>query len=397
MLFLITGINGFIAAHTAEQLLAKGHKVRGTIRSNKIDTLSQPAPTALEVVTIDDIASGDFTEALKGVDGVIHIAAPLPGAASREVTFKSAIDGTLNVVRQAQKAGVKKVVVTSTFGTLLHPNHYAAFAGLNFTEENWGGISDEEFDQHKDDPLFIYMTAKTRAEQALWEFAKVNPEMDISTIIPGYVLGPYSRLFVLPKSASAMGTNSWVYEMMNKGRVPNAPNWIVDVRDIARAHAAAALTPFPSQPGSAINPAERRFIINAQSYTWKEAVEHLLKTRPVLNGRFIPLDQIENLPGPVTSLDTTRAKNVLGIDGYIHPETTFEQAVDDLLLVEKNLGQEPVQKVSRVLKTRKTLQKYKKSQKSDPRSLRKPRWLQKLRSSVKNRNLKLNGQFADGQ
>ena len=48
----------------------------------------------------------------------MHVAAPLPGKADAEGSIKTAVEGTLNVVRQAEKAGITKIVVTSTFGNM---------------------------------------------------------------------------------------------------------------------------------------------------------------------------------------------------------------------------------------------------------------------------------------
>ena len=33
----------------------------------------------VEIVVVDDLANGDFTDALRGVSALIHVASPLPG------------------------------------------------------------------------------------------------------------------------------------------------------------------------------------------------------------------------------------------------------------------------------------------------------------------------------
>lgn len=75
---LITGLNGFVAVHTAVRFLKEGWHVRGTIRSQdkaeKVKTLPSLAQGfkdgKVEVVIVKDLIEGDFTEALKGVDAV---------------------------------------------------------------------------------------------------------------------------------------------------------------------------------------------------------------------------------------------------------------------------------------------------------------------------------------
>ncbi len=100
---LVTGLNGFVAVSIALKFLQNGWNVRGTVRSaSKVQsTLSFPALKAfadegkLEVVVFEDLATGDVSKHLQGVNAVsdsitcgkasliayhqiAHIAAPLP-------------------------------------------------------------------------------------------------------------------------------------------------------------------------------------------------------------------------------------------------------------------------------------------------------------------------------
>ncbi|KDR73145.1 hypothetical protein GALMADRAFT_228280 [Galerina marginata CBS 339.88] len=329
-LVLVTGINGFIAGHTAEELLKQGYRVRGTARGAKYDLLVETVKVpGLEFVQVDDIATGSFTEALKGVDAVIHIACPLPGRKDIDETFKSAIDGALNVVRQAQKAGVKKIVVTSSFGCLLSPTHIPAFHGLNLNETNWGVADDEEYEKNKEDKYYVYFTAKIKAEKAVWDFAAQHPELNVATVLPGYVVGPYPKTFPLPTSVATMGTNDFIHTVINKGDPPFAPNWIVDGRDVGKGHVRVLQQlPLPETD-------VKRFIINGATYTWGQVATHLKKAKPEIADRIIALEDIKPLPGVLTTLDTTRAKEILGFTEFIPTEQTIEEGADDILELEK--------------------------------------------------------------
>lgn len=78
---LITGVNGFIASHIADQFLTFGYKVRGTTRSLEknawISTLfnQKYGPGNFELVAVPDMgAQGAFVRAVKGVSAVVHTA-----------------------------------------------------------------------------------------------------------------------------------------------------------------------------------------------------------------------------------------------------------------------------------------------------------------------------------
>jgi len=116
----ITGASGYVGSHVAQYALTSGYPARLVARKGKIDQLRDfyNNNERVDVVPIDDIASGDFTYALKGVGAVIHVAAPLSGRENPKGMLNSAVNGTLNVVRQAAAAGVKRIVVTASLAAL---------------------------------------------------------------------------------------------------------------------------------------------------------------------------------------------------------------------------------------------------------------------------------------
>ena len=68
-LVLITGISGFVATHVALEFLKNGHRVRGTVRSQEKADLVKKTPVfepfvdQLSFVVVEDLVTGDFTEA----------------------------------------------------------------------------------------------------------------------------------------------------------------------------------------------------------------------------------------------------------------------------------------------------------------------------------------------
>lgn len=76
-LILITGANGYIASHIVNQLLKLGYRVRGTVRNEKpwLNKLfSKYGEGTFETVIVPEITiDGAFDEAVKGVDGIMHV------------------------------------------------------------------------------------------------------------------------------------------------------------------------------------------------------------------------------------------------------------------------------------------------------------------------------------
>lgn len=70
---LVTGINGFIGSHVADQFLAAGYDVRGTTRTLEKGQIIKKTLTErhgdgrVEIIAVPDISSdGAFDEAVKG-------------------------------------------------------------------------------------------------------------------------------------------------------------------------------------------------------------------------------------------------------------------------------------------------------------------------------------------
>lgn len=121
---LVSGASGYLAAHVIYQLLDKGYKVRGTVRSlkdtKKVDKLLTFHPAAranLELVEADLLNPASWDPAMKNIDFVMHVASPLPPRNSvkhENELIKPAVEGTESVFNAALKNGVKKIVITSS-------------------------------------------------------------------------------------------------------------------------------------------------------------------------------------------------------------------------------------------------------------------------------------------
>ena len=103
---LLTGISGWIAKHTAIELLNAGYEVLGTVRNNTLieqtkETISQHASIdKLSFVELDLLKDDGWNKAAQGCKYIMHIASPFPYKVSndRDSLLAPAVDGTLRVL-----------------------------------------------------------------------------------------------------------------------------------------------------------------------------------------------------------------------------------------------------------------------------------------------------------
>jgi NAD dependent epimerase/dehydratase len=123
MKLLVTGAEGFIGSHLTEALVLAGHEVRAFVLYNSfnswgwLDHCDEGVKGGFEVFTGDIRDPNGVRAAMKGCDGVLHLAAliAIPYSYHSPDTYVDTnIKGTLNIVQAARDLGVSKVVHTST-------------------------------------------------------------------------------------------------------------------------------------------------------------------------------------------------------------------------------------------------------------------------------------------
>lgn len=120
---LVTGADGFIGSHLTESLLQKGYEVKAFTLYNSFNTWGWLDALPKEELDQIEIFSGDVRdpngvrEALKGVDGVFHLAALIAipfSYHSPDSYVDTNIKGTLNVLQAARYLGTERIMITST-------------------------------------------------------------------------------------------------------------------------------------------------------------------------------------------------------------------------------------------------------------------------------------------
>ncbi|KAL1840880.1 hypothetical protein VTJ49DRAFT_7672 [Mycothermus thermophilus] len=246
---LITGLNGYIAAHTAAVFLRAGYAVRGTVRRARtpnVDSVVRVlAPyhdgNRLEVVEVPDMSiDGAFDQAVEGdpVSMTETDPEPMMRAAVHGTTslLSSALaESTRAVASSSSSSPLRSVVFMSTISAIFSPSRPE---GHVFTEADWNDAAEAEMRRlGRETPGYVvYQASKTAAERAFWKFAsEAKPRFGMVALCPAPVLGPPLYL-PTPLSSLSMRVRD-IYNVLRGGLIPafDSPvrGTFVDVRDVA--------------------------------------------------------------------------------------------------------------------------------------------------------------------
>jgi nucleoside-diphosphate-sugar epimerase len=236
---LVTGGSGFVGSWCILQALAAGHEVRTTVRNLKregeVRAMLKQGGAAdpggrLSFFAADLENDAGWAEAVAGCDYVLHVASPFPGAPPKheDELIVPAREGALRVLRAARDAGVKRVVLTSSFAAIGygHPEKTTPFTEADWTDVNGADVS-------------AYAKSKTLAEKAAWDFiTREGGALELSVVNPVGIFGP--------ALAADTSTSIAIVKRMLDGEIPGMPKMefgLVDVRDVADLHLLAMIDP----------------------------------------------------------------------------------------------------------------------------------------------------------
>jgi dihydroflavonol-4-reductase len=114
---LVTGATGFVGAAVARALLAAGWQVRVLARRGSDRRNLQGL--SVEVAEGDLTDLGSLERAAQGCGGLFHVAADYRlGAPDPEQLYRANVEGTRNILDAASRAGVQRIVYTSSVATI---------------------------------------------------------------------------------------------------------------------------------------------------------------------------------------------------------------------------------------------------------------------------------------
>jgi dihydroflavonol-4-reductase len=296
---LVTGGTGFVGAHCLVQLLAAGHETRATIRDLKRESDLRAmlrhggageVGERLKLFRGELSADAGWADAAAGCDYVLHVASPFPSTVPKDENdlIGPARDGAVRVLKAARDAGVKRVVLTSSFAAIGYgaPKDRTA----PFTEEDWTNL---------DDPTVqAYQKSKTIAERAAWDFiAREGGALELAVVNPVLILGP-----VLGPDVSS---SIVLVKRMMDGAMPGCPDisfGCVDVRDVADLHLKAMTD--PAARGE-------RFIATSGDFATIRQIAQMLKDGLGPAARKVPTRQLPDWLMRVVGLFDPQVRGIL--------------------------------------------------------------------------------------
>ncbi len=256
MTTLVTGATGFIGGNLARALWARGEDVRALVRPSANDLAIRE--TGVAQVTGDLLDSESVQRAVAGCETVYHCAATYAFWSPHPCeVYRSNVTGTENLLDAARRAGVRRVVFTSSVSTIGIPDQ-----GSDDPES----LGTEEMPPRPALLIGYYKQSKYASEQIA--LAANDGEMEVVVVNPCAPVG------------------EWDVKPTPTGQIPlsfargKAPGYIatgmnlVDVADVAEGHILAMERGVPGE----------RYILGYRNLTLKEIFDILSK----ITGRRAP-------------------------------------------------------------------------------------------------------------
>lgn len=245
MKILVTGASGFLGSALVRQLILEdGADVRVLVRSSSRLDLLQDLEGRFERVEGDVTDPESLTDAMTGITQVYHVAAYIGfgGARDAENLYRVNVEGTAHVVNAALRAGVARLVQTSSMAAFGRPRTQ---------------------DMMIDESL-LWQDSKLNSEYAKSKYAgELEVHRAIAEGLDAVIVNPS---LIFGEGRKGEGTMEIVGKVI-KG-LPAAP-WgatnVVDVLDVAKGHRLAM----------AHGKTGERYFLGGENLRWTEIVAQL--------------------------------------------------------------------------------------------------------------------------
>ncbi|MDG1776060.1 MAG: aldehyde reductase [Crocinitomicaceae bacterium] len=232
---LVTGVSGYVGQHCAAELLKNGYSVRGSVRSlSKTDEVTNGIKKEvdpkgnLEFCELNLMKDEGWEKAMEGCDYVLHVASPFVSSEPKDENelIRPAVEGTQRALKSAKKAGIKRMVLTSSMVAMMGD----ANRSIDINQDSWTNVNAKR--------VSAYIKSKTLAEKSAWDFInnqQGDQKLELVVVNPGPIFGP-------TLSGNLSGESMTTYKNLITGKMPMLPQASInmsDVRDIAKIHVQA--------------------------------------------------------------------------------------------------------------------------------------------------------------
>ncbi|HHY85693.1 MAG TPA: NAD-dependent epimerase/dehydratase family protein [Verrucomicrobia bacterium] len=217
----VTGASGFIGSNLAQELAARGHRVRVLVRAGSNLRALDGIPCERVEGDVSDVEA--LKRAMAGCDWCFHVAASYHlWLRDYRPMYAANVQGTRNVLEAAGAAGCSRIVYTSTVGCIGLPS---LEGGNCVPTDETAPVSEAQMTNH-------YKRSKWQAEQVALELARKG--------LPIVIVNPTAPIG--PRDVKPTPTGQVIVDYLNR-RMPayldTGLNW-VHVRDVAIGHILAA-------------------------------------------------------------------------------------------------------------------------------------------------------------
>ena len=245
MKIFLTGATGFVGHHVARELASQGAQLRLLVRKSSNLANLEGIPGETHIGDLSDPQS--IAPALEGCDALMHVAADyrlwIPDPASM---YRANVDGTRELLRMAREANIRRVVYTSSVAT------------MGFRKD--GLIVNEDTPVNLEMMVGHYKRSKFLAEQEAVKVSNAAESgLEVMILNPTTPIGSHD--------AKPTPTGRIFVDFLNRkfpAYVDTGLN-LVDVSEVARAHAAALEQGTPG----------RRYILGGENLTLKQILDKM--------------------------------------------------------------------------------------------------------------------------
>jgi len=245
MKIFLTGATGFVGHHVARELASQGAQLRLLVRKSSNLANLEGIPGETHIGDLSDPAA--IAPALEGCEALMHVAADyrlwIPDPASM---YRANVDGTRELLRMAREANIRRVVYTSSVAT------------MGFRKD--GLIVNEDTPVNLEMMVGHYKRSKFLAEQEAVKVSNAAESgLEVMILNPTTPIGSHD--------AKPTPTGRIFVDFLNRkfpAYVDTGLN-LVDVSEVARAHAAALEQGTPG----------RRYILGGENLTLKQILDKM--------------------------------------------------------------------------------------------------------------------------